>query len=1069
MPRYRKAREALRLRLLQQRLQDEHTAEHRELRGGEWAGLEIDDEGAPATRLGLAALMKQPRLPAQDSDKLDDADAASEVAAPSWSEPAGVAGRTVVVQYPDGRVCTEHADGTRIAVEPPALAPAHKASLAELFEAAGRGDKEGVATLPKPVGLVLASGCGPLLPKRVVVAAPQLATVEVDSSYHQACHDHAAGRSIRLSSSGMRTRLTVTLSDNTTMAADYDVSVTARINARVRVVRRDGCRIAALASGRVTVRPADAAGVAEEDAEAGAASGPGSSASGSSEAAERAAADAAADGRHGKSRLLEGKAAAEAVPSVETAAGVFTFALGTGEMEMVDAERSLFAVGPCGETVVDVAGAVATSGGKLLFPPLRSPTPPRVILVHPRGGDAAAGSGLSDSTALVLAVGDGSTARVAVGMQPSVAEMLLTAEEWAECLRNAAGAAKLRNQALAEAGLPLDAAARTASAGGGGHAAMAHHALESDDAGDLVGFGAAESATASMSEAADRLIVIPAVVVAGAGGAGLELAKSHPRGGGSPLDHAGGGGSQAAVETTSGRGQFGPQTHVLAAYVVTGGAGAGKDGCGWAGIRGQQVLASSSGWLLPKTYTRSRPSRHEVFGAQAKPTPGEMRRERHELRATGTLDAVQAMVFAHDADDKDSPRPDLGSASPAQPSDAAGSTAARSRVVASLPPLALGVPSKVLPTRVAVAYAAVTERDELNAEGLARLRVDQEACDAWRQSVAASADRFVVRDTRAAQDVLAGDKIASRIVSARLLGAGAELAAAGRSTRGIRTISSRGSSRGSSATGDGQAATEQAASLLARKPSKGRVAIARALREAGGPVLSSSSQNLMAEALGGAANAMKLDAKAAKAAMEAAEAQGRRQRVQALSQRNKRWLALRTDAALLPQPGMRLAVQVPEASPWAASVAERAGVVVSPPVQHADAVEYHRQAVGPTLAEHSSTQEQPWGSHEPDGWPHSWGDDQGTTGEADTVVALPAASTHDAATRLSGSPGGKSRRAHSRGAVVAAAVASREGSLAPSTDIPVFKGTAAAIGADDPHAVSRRIQQKLRLQGFAQS
>ncbi|KAA0163205.1 hypothetical protein FNF28_04355 [Cafeteria roenbergensis] len=422
MPRYRRARETLRLRLLQQRLAQEHDAERRQLLGGPWTGADVDDVATPATALGLAAMAAPLPAPAHareaaellkvregqaaasaerreaEAKEADDADSEDDGGGVAqdglgesgegasagnnsgvdpelarwvlgWADGAGRVGRVVVVQFPDGRVLVRHGDGTLIACEPGSFTPAQKSSLERLFAAAAAGS---TAQLPAevgdhptgdsapaaapapapplpwtklPVGLAMAAGAGGApRPRRVVVASPgSMATLELNPAYHEAAMRHAAGLPVKLAGSGMQTRLTVCTPDNAVVSADYDPSVTARVPARVRLLRRDGARMTLLSTGRLTFRPADAPGVPEEEAEAA------------------AAAAAAAGAASPVASQLQGRAAAEAQPSSEAAAGVYAFALGTGEMEMLDAEQSFFAVGPHGETVVDVAGAALAS------------------------------------------------------------------------------------------------------------------------------------------------------------------------------------------------------------------------------------------------------------------------------------------------------------------------------------------------------------------------------------------------------------------------------------------------------------------------------------------------------------------------------------------------------------------------------------------------------------------------------------------------------------------------------------------------------------------------------------
>jgi len=836
MPKYRSAREALRLRLLQQRLREEHAAERREILGGPWSGVEVDDEGAPASALGVAGVAGSVLGGQESKEALEEGIAAAGAGAGDWAlgwaDGAGALGRSVVVQFPDGRVMTRHADGTCVVSEPDALPPVQQEALARLFEAAAAGSPppEGA----RAVGLDTASGASDL-PRRVVVASPGLATVELDSRYHEAAEHHARGLPVRLASSGMRTRLTVLTPDNSVLAADYDVSVTARVPARVRLLCRDGTRLVALSTGKVTLRPSDAAGTPEEDADAMAAA----------DARGIASAAATAPAGTAGAETLEGRAAAEAVTSRETAAGVYSFALGTGEFETTDSERSVFAVGPAGQTVVDVGGSVSVAAPgevparRLIFPPLRRPASPRVLLLPERGAGGGGG-----------------------------AELLLHEGEWRELLASADGSARL----LEELGPGPGEEGTLARQGTAASLAGALTALTSPGgfgAEDLVGFGAAEGSSGMVE--AGRLEVVAAAVMGGEAGEAEADAERAVAGRGA---QRGGGGRP-------GDGHGRAVSHALVSYVKTGSQGAGPDRCGWAGIRGHQVLACDAGWMRPPSFSRHRPTRSDVFGDGAKPTPGELRRQRRTQRERGQLDATLGVVFAADDEDIDSPRagggkapsPRAGTSSPRPAAGAAGRPGdPDSRVVAELPALALGPVPRAPRARIAAVWSAVVERDELDGEALEALRVDEEACEAWRGSVAATVDRFVVRDGRSAEDVGASDGVARLIMAARMPGAPKPT---GRS----------------------------------RPPSrpKSRVAVSRAVKAAGGPLLASESKTQLAMALDAAHRAEILDPVAALAARRKAELEAKVARQAALRARTERWQALRHPGALAPQRGTDLA------------------------------------------------------------------------------------------------------------------------------------------------------------------
>jgi hypothetical protein len=806
LPRYRQAREMLLMKLLQQRLAEEHSAERRELHGGFFSGCEVDEEGAPATILGAGLS----RVGGEEAHS-----AAGRLSVPWWEEPAGRLQRTTVVQYPNGNVSATFEDGTHIVSEAPErLNPSDEEDLSKLFQHAHEsvGDKhsfEDWAT--RSVGMSIASGGAPTA-RRVVVVAPGFATVEVEPAYHDAAEQHSRGESVKLTSSGMRTRLTVAFADNSIISTDYDVDVTARVASQVRFHRADGTDLVLQDDGQVSFR-LEETGAEDEGIR--------------SAAAEDAAQRAGAKG-------IRGLALAEAAPSREAFAGCYCFGLLRGEMQLLDSERNRFLVGPFGETLVEVAGAVAIpregSKGFVLFPPLRQPAPPRVFLLPPlRGGNA-----------------------------PFVEE-LIGRHSWTRWLSSV---------------------------------------CPPDD--ELDG-----------SRPVGRLQLMAPCYVAAPGGDNESEAEGEVFGTSRPIQRPAGDGQGTSAEQT------------FVTLFLSGGEGAGNDGQSWAGraVSGgrEYILASARGWIRPPTYPRERPTRAEVFGSAALPTPGELRRERLTRSQRGELDEGEAVVFVADSSERDSPR---GSGGVELETTA---ESLPSRLVAEVPLVVMGIPQRAPSRSSAAMWSSVVERDELTLEARRALAVDEDACEAWRRQIAATNDRFTVVDPRDSRDVSAEEEVSRKIIQIRFPGS-TSAEAVGIPSRPSTSASSR--------------------SRTSSRSSKSRIAIVRSVRAAGGPALHSESEKQLADAMMHAAASVKLDQRAAEEAQKAAAERARLARLKALEARHDRWRSLQDPNALLPQRGFVLP-RAGSSSPWGAFQVPSDGTVTLPATQDASfAVKRHASGTG---------------------------------------------------------------------------------------------------------------------------
>jgi len=728
-PVFKKARDVMLLGELSTALEREHDAERLSAAGGPWSGASTSSAhteaktqeslDTPLGRLHAMQLWGHPHLAPLVADveahplphatqQLIPVGADGDVfgATGQW-EGIGSLGKVVTVHYPDGTVLAHHCDGTSIVVEA-AVAPA---------------DAEGSA-LPQ---------------QHVTVACPGMATVESDRFLHEAFSKHADGQPVSIVSTGVQTRLVVACPDDTLIAADYDCSVTALWNGRVRVHTADG-RVVLLQDGGAMQYRGPQADRSEGVLGPGIAQAHADSDDDDDETAAMAAPSprGAAVGVARMSPLAlgglqesKGGSNAPTTPR-DHDINVLHIELETGELQVRDANANVFSVSKRGECTAELAGAIQAGDGSTLYPDLVNPRPPR----------------------LFVARADGS------------AYELLTGEEWGALTRRAKHAFDvaahlahgLAGEAPSEllAGLPSGSASRgpvgTALTSG-----RQQTPLQSAPIPSGRGAAARQDPTALPPPAVEGAVTsthIPSELAAPTALPSQHAAPPVPppgaAGGDTPLAQA----MHGIVQYT-----FVQRRHSSAA-----GSGALRSiGVVHNGSR-MQVRACTRGWIQPTDafvqgmLRRNRPQRTDVFGAAAMPAPAvfearsdatavaQLHQTHREgmFAATGASGGTTGFLGAST----------LGStvASGMQLS----SSSSRSRCVALMPELVSAPAAGVPALHCSGSAFSVTVFPALGQSWLQAIHAADTNVAAWRNKVLQEKYQFKVHDDRP-QDAVASE------------------------------------------------------------------------------------------------------------------------------------------------------------------------------------------------------------------------------------------------------------------------------------------------------------------------